>query len=334
MFEEKNEPTTFALLDDFLNYMQTIKGRADSTVKEYRYDLALFFRFLRQRRGLVPKLTKINEIEIHMINEEFVQSVTLSDCYAFLGYLTRERKASAANRARKVSAMRSFFRYLKSKVNVIENDPTADLESPSQPKRLPRYLTLDESRALLNAADNKENQFSERDYCILTLFLNCGMRLSELCGIDLQDIQGETLRVVGKGDKERTIYLNGACIQALDNYLAVRPKRNLTDKNALFISRQGNRIAPSTVQRMIKKYLYQSGLDPKRYSTHKLRHTAATLMHKYGQVDIRLLQQILGHESVSTTEIYTHVDSDSLHDAVDSNPLASLRSTTTREDDE
>lgn len=318
-------PESFPILEDYLSYMETIQGRAAGTVKEYRYDLLFFFRFLRQHRGLVPKGMEISEVEIGMINETFIQSITLSDCYAFLAYLTRERKASAANRSRKVSSLRSFFKYLKTKANIIEADPTIELETPRQAKRLPRYLTLQESKALLAAADQKDNQFSERDYCILTLFLNCGLRLSELCSINLADISEDTLRVTGKGNKERTVYLNAACIHALEDYLAVRPKKNLKDKNALFISRQGNRIATSTVQRMIKKYLLQAGLDPKRYSTHKLRHTAATLMHKYGKVDIRLLQQILGHESISTTEIYTHVDSDSLHDAVDKNPLAGER---------
>lgn len=323
---EKKELLPFPLLLEYLGYIEAIQGRSPLTVKEYGYDLTLFFRFLIKNRG-GQKDTPLKQTDISQIDIAFLRSVRLSDCYAFLTWLVRERNSSSANRARKVATLRSFFSFLKTKKAVIDEDPTYELEAPKKSKKQPRYLTLDESERLLEKIDSSEGQFSERDYCIVTLFLNCGMRLSELCGINMKDIASETLRVLGKGGKERTVYLNGACLDALEAYLKVRPKRGIKAdaKDALFISRQGNRISTSAVQRLIKLYIRQSGLDPSRYSTHKLRHTAATLMYKYGQVDIRRLQQILGHSSVSTTEIYTHVDEAGLHDAVESNPLASVR---------
>ncbi len=317
----------FPLLLEYLGYMEAILGRSALTVKEYGYDLTMFFRFMIHHRGAQQNVS-YKDVDISEIGIPFLNSIRLSDCYAFLTWLVRERDASTANRARKVATLRSFFSFLKTKKAVIDEDPTYELESPKITKKQPRYLTLDESEKLLEKIDHSESNFSERDYCIVTLFLNCGMRLSELCGINIKDIKGETLRVLGKGGKERTVYLNGACIDAVDAYMKVRPKRGIKKdaEEALFISRQGNRISNSAVQRLIKNYIQESGLDPTRYSTHKLRHTAATLMYKYGQVDIRRLQQILGHSSVSTTEIYTHVDSDSLHAAVEANPLSSLRS--------
>lgn len=322
-FEDKNSQT-FPVLEEYLGYLEAILGRSPLTIKEYRYDLQLFFRFLRHYRGEVGKTEPIDEIRLEMINKNYLKTVHLTDFYAFLSWLTRERDASAANRARKVSALRSFFKWLAVKRNYIDQDPSSELESPKLPKRQPKYLTLEDSRRLLQRVDPEEDAFAERNYCILTLFLNCGLRLSELCSINVEDIKGSTLRVIGKGSKERTIYLNRACLSALEAYLPSRPKRS-RDKKALFISRQGNRLARTSVQRMIREYLKKSGIDPTKYSTHKLRHTAATLMYQYGQVDIRMLQQILGHESVATTEIYTHVDRAQLHEAVEKNPLAEER---------
>ena len=321
---EASVSATFPVLEEFLGYLEAIQGRSPLTVKEYRYDLQLFFRFLRLYRGEVPRGTELNDIPLDAINVSYLRGVQLTDFYAFLSWLTRERKASAANRSRKVSALRSFFKFLSSKRNYLDVDPTAELESPKIPKRQPKYLSLEDSRALLQTVDPAEDDFASRNYCILTLFLNCGLRLAELCSISLDDISDDTLRVIGKGGKERTIYLNQACLSAIEAYLPERPK-HAKDNKALFISRQGNRMARSSVQLMIHNYLAKAGIDPKKYSTHKLRHTAATLMYKYGRVDIRLLQQILGHESVATTEIYTHVDESQLHQAVESNPLADER---------
>jgi len=309
------------ILEDFLNYMKTIKGKSPNTVKEYYYDLRLFLRFLKLHRKLVDDSVNIDDIKIDDVDENLIKTVTLSDLYAFMAFVTSDRDNNANSRARKVASLKSFFAYLTNKVKIIQVNPASELESPKIAKRNPRYLNIDESKRLLDSIDGKHRQ---RDYAIITLFLNCGLRLSELVNINLNQIKNDTLFVVGKGNKERTIYLNKACIKAIEAYLRVRPTENVKDKKALFLSERKTRISPKTVQYIVKKYIKSSGLDPERYSTHKLRHTAATLMYKHGKVDIRALQQILGHESVSTTEIYTHVDNEQLRNAVNSNPLADI----------
>ncbi len=311
----------FARLEQFLDYFQAIRERSPLTIREYRYDLVQFFRFLLRRRGMAAADTPLEEIDVSGIDDTLLRSVRLTDLYAYMTWLSRERRCGPAARARQTAAIKAFFAYLKNKAFVLEENPALELESPRQLRQLPRHLSLDESRQLLDTADNPDNPRASRDVCILTLFLNCGLRLSELCSIDLADIREDTLVVLGKGGKERTIYLNGACIDALEDYLSERPSAALKDPQALFISRLRRRISPKTVQLLLKNYLLQAGLDPRRYSVHKLRHTAATLMYKYGKVDIRALQQILGHASVATTEIYTHIDNESLHQAVEANPL-------------
>ena len=316
----------FNALERFLGYFQAIKERSPLTIREYRYDLVLFFRYMLRHRGKVKQDVPFNQIEIADIDDDFLRSITLTDFYAYITWLSRERKCSPPTRARKISALKSFFSYLKHKAFILNENPAIELESPKLIKKQPRYLSLEESQRLLDTAEQDQTQWSARDYCILTLFLNCGMRLSELCAIQLPDWRGDTLIVTGKGGKERTIYLNGACLNAIDDYLNVRPKTNLVDRQAMFISRLGRQISPKTVQHLIKRYIQAAGLDPRRYSTHKLRHTAATLMYKYGKVDIRALQIILGHVSIATTEIYTHVDDENLHRAVENNPLNQRRS--------
>lgn len=315
----------FPLMSEFLTYLEAILGRQPLTVREYRYDLTLFFRYVICLRRHLP-LTALEEQKIEQIDLEFLREVSLNECYAFLAWLSQARGAGPSNRARKVAALRAFFKYLHSKRKLLDQNPCQDLESPKQMKRLPKFLNLDESQALLSEVQQGEGQFKERDHCILTLFLNCGLRLSELSSLRLDDLREDTLRVVGKGNKERTVYLNGACLAAIQAYLDCRPKR-LPEKVSpyLFISRQGTVLSNAAIQRMVKKELQRAGLDSTRYSTHKLRHTAATLMYQYGRVDIRLLQQLLGHSSISTTEIYTHVNTDQLHEAVEKNPLAQLR---------
>lgn len=308
-----------SVLMDFLSYMQTIRGRSANTVQVYLYDLRVFFRFMKLRRNKVDKNTPFGEIKIDDIDIDFIRSITLSDLYAFMAYVSNDRDNSSFARARKVSSMKSFFKYLTFKAKLIDTDPAAELESPKLMKRLPRYLNIDESKQLLNSVDGK---FSERDYAILTLFLNCGLRLSELVGINISNIKGSVLTVIGKGNKERSIPLNQACIKAIEDYMKVRPVDGVRDRNALFLSSRRQRISKESVQKIVKKYIRAAGLDPDRYSTHKLRHTAATLMYKYGNVDIRSLQELLGHVSISTTQIYTHLDSNQLRNAVDSNPLA------------
>jgi len=314
-----NEYEMPPVLSDFLSYMQTIKGKSINTVQVYFYDLRVFLRFMKLHRNLVDKKTEFSEIQITDIDIPFIRSITLSDLYAFMAFVSNDRDNSSYARARKVASLKSFFKYLTYKAKVIDTNPAAELDSPKILKRLPRYLNIEESKQLLNSVNG---QFSERDYAILTIFLNCGLRLSELVGINLNNIKGNVLSVIGKGDKERSVPLNNACIKALEDYLKVRPKNAVKDRNALFLSERKQRISKESVQKIVKKYIKAAGLDPERYSTHKLRHTAATLMYKYGNVDIRSLQELLGHESISTTQIYTHLDSSQLRDAVNSNPLA------------
>ena len=313
---------SFLRLEEFLGYIQAILERSEGTVRQYRYDLVLFFRFLlSDNRSLQPEDPEWEQIDLSVVNDSLLRSLQLSDLYSYITWLAATRKTAPSTRDRRTSSLRTFFDYLTSKANVLTENIAANLESPKQVKRLPRHLSLEESRQLLMAASNQQTRFSSRDYCILTLFLNCGMRLSELCGIDISSWRGDTLTVIGKGNKERTIYLNGACIKAIEDYLDDRITPVKEDKDALFISRLGRRISPRAVQNIIKKYIMSAGLDPERYSTHKLRHTAATLMYQYGEVDIRSLQALLGHSSVATTEIYTQLDQRALHEAVEQNPL-------------
>ncbi len=298
--------------EDFLVFLETILAKSQNTVREYRYDLIMFFSFMCKKKGY----NSPEECDLAFLN-----SIKLTDLYSFINYLTRDRGDKPATRARKISAIRSFFKYAHTKAGIIKDNPAAQLDTPKLTKKLPRYLEIDDSKNLLAAIDGDHK---ERDYCMIVLFLNCGMRLSELVGINLTDFRGDKLTVLGKGDKERTIYMNNACLAALNRYLAVRPKLpdDNPDKNALFLSERSKRMSPKTVQYTVKKFLKKAGLDATKLSTHKLRHTAATLMYAYGDVDIRSLQEILGHNSVSTTEIYTHVNNAMLEQAVRNNPLA------------
>ena len=310
---------------DFLIYMQNIKNRSKSTIREYHYDLRDLFRFLKLYKIDKIKFDNITDelidnTDIVNLNIDFVKKIELSDLYEYLNYLSNMRSDKPATRARKIAAIKSFFNYVTFKQKILDKNPAVELETPKLGKRLPKYLSLDESVALLHSIDGKNEK---RDTCIITLFLNCGLRLSELVAINFKDIKGDVLNVIGKGDKERSIYLNESCRKALKEYIAVRPK-DVKDHDALFISERCTRIGRRTVEMMVKKYITLAGLDPKKYSPHKLRHTAATLMHKYGGVDIRSLQQILGHESVSTTEIYTHVDSEQVKEALEKNPLNNM----------
>ena len=306
-------------ITDFLNYMETIKGKSPNTVKEYYYDLRTFFRYLKIQRGIVPETADFKNITIDDVDIELIKSVTLNDLYNFISYISQNGCNSNSSKSRKISTLRSFFKFLRVKAKTISNDPTLEMETPKISSRQPVHLSLEEAKRLLNAVDG---DYKERDYCILTLFLNCGMRLSELVGINLSNIKDDILTVIGKGNKERTVYLNDACMGALRKYLKVRPTGDIKDIDALFISKRKQRISNKTVQHIVKKYVEKAGLDTEKYSVHKLRHTAATLMYQYGEVDIRALQQILGHSNISTTQIYTHVNDKVLRDAVRRNPLA------------
>lgn len=311
---------------DFLNYLETIKGKSPNTITGYEIDLTLFFRFLKIYKGLVTDNSlEFSEIDIRDIDNSFIKKIKLTDLYAFLSFAEKQRGNGTYARARKVAALKSYFKFLNGKAKIIDDNPTLDLESPKINKRHPVYLSLDESLNLLSSLD-KDNKNYYRDYCILTLFLNCGMRLSELCSIKLDKIKGDTLTIIGKGDKERTVYLNDACLKAIDNYLAVRDASKCTDedKQYLLLSSRFKPINKRTVELLVKKHIFNSGLRDEKYTPHKLRHTAATLMYKHGNVDIRSLQSILGHENISTTQIYTHIDDEILRDAVKSNPLSKL----------
>ena len=299
--------------EEFLIYMEAIAGKSSNTIKEYRHDLLMFFTFLAKRKGLEHP---------EDFTEEMLKEVTLTDLYAYLNYTNVERSNKAVTRARKVASIRSFFKYAVNKAKILKVNPATELDSPKVTKTLPRYLELEECQQLLSTIDGPHK---ERDYCMIVLFLNCGLRLSELVGININDIKGDTLVVTGKGDKERTIYLNPSCLEAIDAYMAVRPRVEEKGEYALFLSNRKQRISDKTVQYTVKKYIKEAGLDANKYSTHKLRHTAATLMYSYGDVDIRALQEILGHTSVATTEIYTHVKNARIKEAVGKNPLANYK---------
>ena len=317
------------LLLDFLSYHETIKAHSRHTVDEYYLDMRNFFRYLKQSRNPTLADKRLDEIDIHDVDLSFIASITLTDIYGYLTYLSRDRLQhqnsensdkglSAASRARKLATIRSFFNYICNKRHLLENNPCKDVDTPKQMKSLPRYLTLNECLSLLESVDGAHR---ERDYCILTLFLNCGLRISELTGLDVNDIQDDALRVLGKGNKVRVVYLNQACKDALVRYLAVRRPISGKDKNALFLSGQNKRISRSMVHALVKKHLSAAGLDSDKYSSHKLRHTAATLMLQNG-VDVKAVQEVLGHEHLNTTEIYTHIDNEALRVAAKANPLS------------
>lgn len=320
------------VIKEFLTYHETIKGHSRKTVDEYYLDLRTFFRFMKLHRGVVPRDTEIEDISISDIDLDFVKSVTVTDAYEFLSYLSRDRVKNqrsreteygtkAVTRARKVSTLRSYYKYLNIKAKLIEDNPLKDLDVPKTPTTLPRYLTLEEAESLLASIDGKNK---ERDYCIICIFLNCGLRISEIVGLNISDIRADHLRVFGKGSKERIIYINEATAEAINDYLAVRREIAAIDRNALFLSNRRTRITRETVHSMVKKSLTAAGIDADKYSSHKLRHTAATLMLQNG-VDVRTLQELLGHENLNTTQIYTHVDNTELRIAASANPLGKFK---------
>ena len=317
------------VLRDFLIYHETIKGHSRATVDEYFLDLRNFFRYIKLSRGLAPRSADLDEISISDVDLDLAGSVTLSEVYDYLSFLARDKVKNeqsrspeyglnAASRARKIATLRSFYKYLTDKTKQLDHNPVADLDSPKINKTLPRYLSLDEAERLLSAVDGKNK---ERDYCIICLFLNCGLRISELIGLDDKDVREDSLRVLGKGGKERVVFLNDACRAAIDGYRPVRRLMAGPDCRAFFISTRRKRMSRDAVHHMIKTTLLKAGLDASLYSAHKLRHTAATLMLQNG-VDVRTVQEVLGHEHLNTTQIYTHVDNSELHIAADANPLA------------
>ncbi|MCD7775214.1 MAG: tyrosine-type recombinase/integrase [Clostridiales bacterium] len=299
-------------------YIDVIKNRSQKTVFEYSLNLKEFISFILIDRNICTK----ENVDLRICDENFFKSVTLNDAYKFLSYCKNDKENSASTRARKVVAIRQFFKYLADNRQILRENPMKNLDTPKQQKTLPKYLTLEQSIDLLNSVDGKNK---ERDYAILTLFLNCGLRLSELVELNYTDIRSDnSMRIFGKGSKERVVYLNNACIDAIKAYMEVRPKDGVIDKEALFLSNRRKRISSKTVQHIVYEFLDKSGLSDRGLSVHKLRHTAATLMYQYGNADVLVLKDILGHENLSTTEIYTHLVDEQKKDAVESNPLANI----------
>lgn len=310
------------ILTAYLTYMDIIQNKSINTIEGYKIDLIMFFRFIKISKDNLYKDNLYNNnlfinTDIKDIDINFLRGITLIDIYGFLNYLKIHRGNSSITRARKVAVLKSFFNYLENKIKLIEVNPASNLETPKRSKKQPVYLNLEESKLLLKAVKIKNGRNKERDYAIITLFLNCGLRLSELCNIKISDIRNDTLVITGKGDKQRLIYLNYSCLRAITEYIKVRDNLNL---DYLFLSERKQKIGKRTVQRIVEKYILYSGLNPK-YTAHKLRHTAATLLYKHGNVDIRSLQEILGHTNISTTTIYTHVGKEEIRNAFRSNPL-------------
>ena len=314
---------------DFLNYQSIIKNRSATTVEQYCLDLRLFFKFMFCKLNNISSALIENEdvtMDISVFDDNFYNTVTLGDAYEFLAYCRNERENKAKARARKVSSLRAFFKYLRMN-GIIEDNPMINLDSPKLSKTLPKYLNVEQAKKLLSVIDGANR---ERDYCIVTLLLNCGMRLSELVSLDYNKItfDGDSASIIitGKGSKQRTVYLNHACVAAINAYMRVRTKDGVKDRNALFLSNRHTRISPKTVQHMVDVYLEKAGFGGMGFSVHKLRHTAATLMYQTGKVDVLALKEILGHENLNTTQIYTHLLDEQLKKAVEANPLADINS--------
>ena len=319
------------VLREFLVYHETIKGQSPLTINEYYLDLRMFLRFIKLMRDEMPIQTMLDDIDIKNVDISFIAQVTTSEVFDFLSYLANDRSSnpdspapeygiSATSRARKLSALKSFFKYLTVRTKQLQDNPVADLEYPKLRKSLPKYLTLEQSSRLLKAVSG-QNQ--ARDYAILMLFLNCGIRRSELVGLNLTDVYEDRIRVVGKGNKERFVYFGSSCRKAIDAYLPIRHKMVLTDNRALFGSRNGNRISVDAVHALVKKAFLKAGLDATQFSAHKLRHTAATMMLS-GGVDVKTVQEVLGHENLNTTQIYTHIENTELKIAAEANPISKL----------
>ncbi len=319
------------ILRDFLTYHETIKGQSPRTISEYHLDLRMFLRFIRLMRNNMPIHMRLDDIDIRDVDLDFIRSITTSEVLDFLSYLANDRTPnpdapvpdygiSPSARARKLSSIKSFYKYLTVRTKLLTENPVADLEYPKLRKSLPKYLTYAQSAALLQAVSGPN---AKRDYAILMLFLNCGIRRSELVGLNLTDVYEDRIRVVGKGNKERIVYFGSACRKALDDYLAERNKKVLSDNRALFGSRDGNRISVTAVHRLVKKHLLAAGLDANQLSAHKLRHTAATLMLSNG-VDVKTVQEVLGHENLNTTQIYTHIENTELKIAAEANPISNI----------
>lgn len=317
------------ILEDYLSYISTMKNHSKNTVREYTYDLISFLRFMRIRKERLKDIP-FDEVDISNVDASLLNSVDIRDLDAYLAFASNYGKSKATTRYRKIASLRSFYKYLHERINAVDDNPTLKLEYPKIDSRLPVYLTLNDTYKLLQTCEDVEGQtgrdkyLNKRDYAILMLFLNCGLRLSELVALDIDCInEDNSVNIIGKGNKERQVYLNAATLDAVEEYLKIRPNNEQTaDTKALFISNKFNRLSKSAVQEMVKKRVRMAGLDEEKYSVHKLRHTAATLMYKYGDVDILTIKEVLGHSNVATTQIYTHLDSDIIKLATEKNPLS------------
>lgn len=308
---------------EYLHYLELVKLRSPRTINGYYIDLRTFFRFMAVHWGLADADADPEQIDLTGITTGQIGSITKRDIFAFLDHARSEGANGPKARARKLCAIRGLFRYLTTQTGKLQTDPAKDISLGTPKKSLPKYLTLEESLELLN---NIQSDFYERDFCILTLFLNCGMRLTELASIDLSSFREDTIRIIGKGNKERLVYLNAACLDALAHYRTARAALpNLADKQALFVSkRTGKRLSTRRIEQIVERCLQSAGLSGRGYSPHKLRHTAATLMYQHGNVDMLALKEILGHENVSTTQIYTHINRQQLKEAAAASPLAKV----------
>lgn len=318
------------VLREFLSYHETIKGQSKRTVSEYYLDIRMFLRFVKLMRNELPVNTPLEDVPIKDVDLDFVRSISSTEVFDFLSFLANDRVPEgshdnpgigSAARARKLSAIKSFYNYLSVSTKQIKENPVKDIEFPKIRRSLPKYLTLEESTTLLKSVSGPNQK---RDFAILMLFLNCGIRRSELVGLNLTDVYDDRIRVVGKGNKERIVYMGASCRKAIDEYLVERNKIVLSDNRALFGSRDKNRISVTAVHRLVKKHLLEAGMDSTQFSAHKLRHTAATLMLSNG-VDLKTLQEVLGHENLNTTQIYTHVESTELKIAAEANPLSKIK---------
>lgn len=309
------------ILMEFLEYHSTIRGHSDRTVMAYYTDLKILFRFIKQRRKLADRTVPFDQIDISDVDIDFIREIRIEDLFRYQSFSPELNGASlsAASRCRRTSAVKSFYAYLTTKRHLLEKDICAELEMPKRRASLPRYLEENECERLLAACTGT---YMYRDYAILMLFMSCGLRISELVGLNLSDVYEDHVRVLGKGNKERIVYFGEGCREAIDDYLMVRDNGHIHPdaQNALFISQKNGRFGARGIQQMLEKKLLEAGLDPTRYSPHKLRHTAATLMLKNG-VDTRALQEVLGHSNLSTTQIYTHIDNAALHEAAMANPI-------------
>ncbi len=319
-------------VNEFLNYLLNIKAHSVLTVEQYALDLRLFFSYIYSKRNHIKEIS--DSLDLTSLDDAFFASVSINEIYSFLTYCGSKRKNNQTTRRRKTSSIRGFYRYICDNMGYIANNPSAQISVASDQKRLPKYLTLEQSLELLKSVDGPDKA---RDYCILTLFLNCGLRLAELCALNLSDLNftDKTMLVTGKGNKQRMLYLNETCVRALLDYLKVRPVDKLRgdDRDALFISRLNKRLGRQSVQLMVYKYLEKIGLQGQHYSVHKLRHTAATLMYQHGNIDVLVIKDVLGHENLSTTEIYTHIANKQIQEAIEKNPLNEVTATDQKKDE-